>query len=424
MAVSILMGIAMSAVSIVLAIVLVAPIYGDETADLVLVATPCFLMGAIMAVPMSVLRRRLDFARLSIIELASTLIRLGATVGFALSGMDASALVVGYLVGMVAGFVFACLAAPPALPRWRPQEIRELMSYGGPASLASFAWAAFRNGDYAIIGAKLGSAQAGFYWRAYHLAVEYQRKISIVMTQMAFPVLARAAGENEMLALRRRMVIVLTSVLFPLLALLVVLAPTVVPWLFGPQWEPAVVPTQILAGGGAAALVIDTVGSAVMAQGRAKALLGYGIAHFVVYAGAVVLVASRGLSAIAIAASVVHGIFLVVAYQLLMGGRGARALRACWDDLVAATTSCIALAGAAGAVTWLIGPDDVPTLVYLTAVSTAGGVAYLLVLRALFPSAFADLAAVIRRVIPARVLRRLGALGVQLWPRRPSSEAG
>ena len=49
------------------------------------------------------------------------------------------------------------------------------------------------------------------------------------MTQIAFPVLSRTAGTEEMLALRRRMVQLLTVVLFPLLALLVLLAPVARP---------------------------------------------------------------------------------------------------------------------------------------------------------------------------------------------------
>ena len=40
----------------------------------------------------------------------------------------------------------------------------------------------FRNCDYAIIGARLGRAQAGFYWRAFQLAVEYQSKVTLIMS--------------------------------------------------------------------------------------------------------------------------------------------------------------------------------------------------------------------------------------------------
>ena len=59
--------------------------------------------------------------------------------------------------------------------------------------------------------------------------------------------------------------------------------------------------------------MIDAVGSALMAAGRARALLGYGVAHFVVYAGAVFACRSWPV-AVSIAAAVVHVVFLVVAY--------------------------------------------------------------------------------------------------------------
>src|SRR5439155_6113348 len=129
-------------------------------------------------------------------------------------------------------------------------------------------WVGFRNCDYAIVGARLGAVQAGLYFRAYSIAIEYQKKISLVMSAVGFPVLSRAGSAEEMAALRGQMVRLLTIVLFPLLVLLAVLAPVFVPWLFGPAWAPAVVPTQILALGGAATLVIDAVGAALMAQGR------------------------------------------------------------------------------------------------------------------------------------------------------------
>ena len=121
--------------------------------------------------------------------------------------------------------IVAVAFAPPPLPRWRGAAIRDLLHYGGPAAFACFAWAGFRNGDYAIVGARLGAAQAGFYWRGFQLAVEYQGKVSAVMTQMAFPVLARTADADAMFALRRRMVRLLTVVVFPALVLLVLLAP-------------------------------------------------------------------------------------------------------------------------------------------------------------------------------------------------------
>ena len=414
------MGAVLVTVVLVLAELLIRPVFGDETAMLIMVVSPCFLLSSLGAVPSAVLRRRLDFARLSLIDVFATLTRTSATVGLAIAGLDAAALVLGYLAGLVVGVAMACAFAPPPLPRWRRREISELLPYGGPATVASLAWTGFRNGDYAIIGATLGPAQAGFYWRAYQLAVEYQKKVSAVMGQMAFPVLARTAGKEEMLALRRRMVRLLTVILFPLLALLVLVAPVAIPWLFGPQWEPAVLPAQILAAGGAATLVIDAVGPALMAEGRAKALLGYGVGHFVTYAGAVLAVASHGIAAVAIAASAVHGVFLLVAYQLMLGGRVRDAVRSLWDDVRAATLACAGLVAAAGSTEWALREMATPALVHLTAVTAVAAAAYLLVLRVAFPDASGDLGRLVRRVVPARLLERVGP---PLVARRSSSAA-
>jgi len=395
-------GLALGALTVLVALLAVRPLFDEQTAMLMIGTTPAFLFGAVFAAPMAVLRRRLDFRRLSIVDLATSATRALATLALALIGLNAAALVFGNLAALGLGLVLALCFAPVPLPRWRPKAMRELLSYGGPASLATVAWAGFRNGDYVIIGATLGSALAGIYWRAYQLAVEYQRKVAIAMTQIAFPVLSRTAGMEEMLVLRQRMVQLLAVVLFPLLALLLVLAPVVIPWLFGPAWEPAVVPTQILVAGGASTLVIDACGSALMAAGRARTLLGYGVAHFVVYIGAVLALVQFGLPAVAIGGAVVHTVFLGVAYIVLLRGQVQSPLRVLWQDLAPALVACLGLVVVAGPVYLGLTGVDAPTLLCIAAVSLAGGVAYLATLRLLYPAPAGDLRRAIARLLPSR----------------------
>ena len=95
-------------------------------------------------------------------------------------------------------------------------------------------------------------------------------------------------------------------------------------------------PTQILAGAGAATVVIDAVGTVLMAAARTRALLGYGVAHFAVYVGAVLFASRWGLAGVSIAAVTVHVIFLVVAVRLLLHGRPERTLSFLWGDISAA----------------------------------------------------------------------------------------
>ena len=402
-------GLPMMGLTLAAAALVVEPVFGGEVATLIAVTSPYFLIGAVYALPMAVLRRSLDFRRLSIVELSLNASRVLFSLALAIAGLDASALVLGSLGGIAVALVIAFRFAPVPGPRWRPDAMRELLPYGGPAALATFAWAGFRNGDYAIVGATLGTAQAGLYWRAYQLAVEYQRKISVAMIQVAFPVLARTRGRSELLVLRRRMVHLVTVAIFPLLACLALLAPTVVPWLFGPAWEPAVLPTQILTLGGVAALMTDACGSALMALGRARALLGYGVAHFAVYAGAVVLVAPHGLLAVAAAAAIVHLVFLRVAYEILLRSMEVSPLRTLAGDVLPAGASCAALLAAGIPASVVAAQAELPAGARIALVAICALAAYAVVLRAGFPGAARDLGGAVARVLP--VARARAVLG-------------
>ena len=391
-------------VTLVLSYFVFDPIFGSETALLAAATAPFYLLGAIYAAPNAVLRRALDFRRLSMVELLSSTVRAFATLGLAILGLNASALVFGSLASLAAAVALALVFAPVPWPRWRPKEMRDLLTFGGPASLASVAWAGFRNGDYAVIGATLGPAMAGIYWRAYQLAVEYQRKITIAMAQIAFPVLARTAGVEQMLALRQRMVQLLAVVLFPLLAVLFLVAPTLVPWMYGSQWDAAVTPTQILVIGGASTLMIDACGSALMAVGRARTILGFGVAHFVFYVGTVLAVVHLGLTAVAIGGAVIHTLFLCVAYWVLLQGLVKNPLKVLWEDAAPALVSCVALVAVALPLNRLFESASWPALPHMLGVAAAGGVAYMVVLRLLFPASSRDLHGVLRKLVPDRIL--------------------
>lgn len=409
-ALALLIGAALTIIGLVLCVVLVDPIFGHETAQMVAWTTPWFLLGATVALPQAMLRRDLDFRKLSMLTLAQSAGRSGVTIILAAGfGLDGPALVFGSLAGILAMTVLGFAFQPVPFPRWRGDAIRDLLPYGGPASLACFCWAGFRNGDYAIVGARLGAAQAGFYWRGYQLAVEYQSKLSSMMTQMAFPVLARTTGADELFAMRRRMVQLLTTVSFPLLGGLVILAPTLIPWLFGPAWEPAVLPTQILAGAGASSVVIDAVGAVLMATGRSRAMLGYGVAHFAFYIVAVLIGSRWGLTGVSIASVASHAVFLVVAYQVMLRGRDEPVLSFLWHDLRAGAVGVAVMAAVAVPVNVAVGDAGAPAFVHLAIVGAVAGVVYLLAVWRLFPAAWTDLSTLLRRVLPSGPVARLTA---------------
>lgn len=400
MALGLIFGLGLTAVTLVASSLVVAPIFGARTAMFVRLMSPLCLISAASTVPTATLRRRMDFRRLSEMEVISTLVRVSVSIGLALAGLGGVALVLGLLANAVTMAVIGWISAPAPLPRLHLKAARELLGYGLPASMAAVSWVGFNNVDYAIIGARLGALQTGLYFRAYTLAIEYQKKISVVMNQVGFPVLSRTRNAGEMTDMHRQMVRLMTILLFPLLVLLAVVAPVLVPFMLGPQWAGAVVPVQILAIGGASTLVIDAAGTVLMATGRTKALLGFGIGHFAAYGLAVYLVVPHGIVAVAIAAAVVHTSFLVVAYTLMLRGSPERPLPRLWNDIAPAVVSCLGLAAVIVPVNLGLSAAHIPAIAQLTVIGLVAAPPYLLTLRICFPAAWRSQRAILARTLP------------------------
>ncbi len=396
----------------VLADVVVQPVFGAPAAELVRLSTPMYLLAAFGAVPVAVLRRKLDFRRLSQIELVASVGRsVGPLVFVVVFGMQGAGLVLGGLVAGTIATAVTCIWSPPPLPRLRRREARDILAYGSFGSVAAICWAGFANGDYAVLNAKLGAAAAGMYWRSYTLAVEYQRKVTVVTNTVGFPMLSRAEDMRAVAALRRRMVRMMSVVMFPLLLGLAVTAPVLIPFVFGRTWLPAIVPTQVLCAAGAVTLVIEAAGSALMALGRARSVLLYGFAHFVVYVGTVILVAHLGLTAVAIDAATIHGAFLIVMYAMVLRGTGERTLSGLWRDIGPALRCCAVMAAAMLAVDFPCAQEGVPTIPRLAAIASVGVVSYVATLRVVSPASWGDVLALAKRLLPERVVRSLQLLG-------------
>ena len=169
-------------------------------------------------------------------------------------------------------------------------------------------------------------------------------------------------------------------------------------------------PTQILAIGGAATLVTDTAGVALAASGRSKAMLGFGVGHFAVYALAVWFVAPQGIAAVAIVAAVVHTIFLLVSYAVMLFHTPEPTLRRLASDVAPATVASLVLATVAVPLNIALASSHAPVPAEVMAVALAGLLAYVMLLRGAFPRAWRLLLDGVRRIVPfdrlSRAVRR------------------
>jgi len=231
-----------------------------------------------------------------------------------------------------------------------------------------------------------------------------------VMMQIAFPVYSRLSSREEMRVLHERAARVHAAVIFPLLASLVVLAPVVVPFVFGPAWKPAVLPAQVLSGAGMVAAVLTGYPQVMLAVGRPRTLLKFNLAVLATYATAVWIAVGHGLIAVSIAVVVVYMLVLLAAYRFLLGPQLGITVRRLIPGLGPAVTGCAALLAVCMPLRVLLEPL-LPRILTIGIVGSVGLLVYAMVLRTAFRSTWNDLLTLVVKVVP-----QLGGRGRNLRP--------
>jgi lipopolysaccharide exporter len=400
---SIAAGLVLSAATWIAAPLLATPLFGERTGELVQLAAPLFAIAAVSAVSRSLLWRALDFRGISLIETGALALGSVVAVALALTGMEGEAIVLGAIAGSVAASAMFLIVVRPVRPRWHGEHLRQIVGFGGPASGAGLLHVAITNVDYTILAARLSSAQVGFYWRAFQLGVVYQDKISGVMMRLAFPVYSRTRDLAELGRLHERATRVHAAVVVPLLAVLIVTAPVLIPWVFGPDWGPSVLPAQILAVAGMIAAILTGFAQVLLAAGRPRELLWFNVVLLAVYAGAVFATVGQGIVAVAIAVVAVYVAQLVAVYAVLFRKVVGIPVSRMVSDLAPAVVGGLALLAVGFPLARVMREASLPPALIVTTVGAAGLLVHAAVLRGFFPAVWGDLTALARRVLPARL---------------------
>ena len=375
------------------------PLFGEATSELFRLFAPAFAIAGVQIVPLARLQRRLQFRRIGVVEVVGVFVSSVTSIGLAIAGMGAKAYVIGVIAGLVAATIGYLQGTSLVMPRWRPRQMRELLGFGLPATAAGFAGVWYRNIDYMILGARLPTRVVGFYYRAFTIGVEYERRLSGIVSRVAFPVYARTLDPTRRLALRLRIVRLNATIVYPLLAVFIAIAPVLVPWLFGERWAPAVVPSQILAVAGMASCVRSLTGPSVLAAGRPRQLFWFSLAETLLYGGTVWLASAHGLTIVCVAVACFQIASLVLSYVILLHSTVGVARTQLIRDIGPALVASAPLLLVATVMRHLLtGVVPVPVVVILCGGVGAG--VYIATLRVVSASAWADVMLLIRPMLP------------------------
>ncbi|MFO7768984.1 MAG: lipopolysaccharide biosynthesis protein [bacterium] len=201
-----------------------------------------FFLGGMAAQPHALLRRRLEFRKIGVSDVAGKVVGLAVGLGVALVGGSYWALVANVLVASSVRLLFVFrYSRITILPPQRGTGIAPMVRMGGWYVGFSFLNYIARHLDDILVGRFLGSAVLGIYARAYRLYLLPQSLVTGILGKVSLPVLSRMAGEDDRFT-HAYLELVQVTVLTACTAggWLAVLAPEVILIVLGDQWMEAV----------------------------------------------------------------------------------------------------------------------------------------------------------------------------------------
>lgn len=252
------------------------------------------LLNGVALVPAALLRRRLEYRRLALLECGGLLCGLAVGVTGALAWRDVWALVAGHVATAAWTAASAWL-----LCGWTPGALRApaRLDHAFNLQLAAYNCLNFISNNACVaLGHRLGStADLGYLNRAQQLyAVGYLSFLSPI-TEVGYSLLCRlrneAAYRDAYIALARRVAVIA----MPYAVLLGLLAEDLVVALLGPAWRPATLVLAVLAPAVLGGAYIGLFAQLMMSQARGRELRRFAVADLALRASGALLGSPFGI---------------------------------------------------------------------------------------------------------------------------------
>lgn len=199
-------------------------------------------------IQINLLKKKLDFKTLSIVNMVTSIISLIITLCMAYSGMGVWALVARHLVAAFLTALFLWFYV-----KWRPimmfswKSFKELFSFGFYMFLSHLVTNISTQIQGLLIGKVYNPSTMGYYTKAYNTETLASKSISQVLTQVTYPLYAEV--QDNLPALQnmvKRLTMTVAYITFPLLFILLLVAKPLFVLLYTDRWLLSVPYFQIL----------------------------------------------------------------------------------------------------------------------------------------------------------------------------------
>lgn len=283
---------------------LVAAFYGEPRVTGLVAAFGLQIMAyGLGAQHLALLTRRMQFARLAAIDVASAVLGLAVSIAWTFIDRSYWALFAGTLTSAVLPTLcyWASSQWRPGLPR-KVDGISELINFG--AGITGFNFANFfaRNLDNVLIGKYWGEAQLGLYDRAYKLLLFPLTQITNPLSKVMVPALSRLTDEpGRYRSAYLRVMPLILLVALPGVAFATAMSDILIPFVLGEQWRESSAIFLALGFAGLLQPLNNPAGWLFISQGRSGDFMRWGIVTAVTSVLAFVIGLPYGALGVAIA---------------------------------------------------------------------------------------------------------------------------
>jgi len=282
----------------------VASLYGEpEVAPLLMALSASFMVSALGSTQQSLLLREMAFKKTETLGVIAAFVGMAASVGFAIAGTGAWAIIVQQIV----------TAAVSSLLLWRAGSWRPRLRFSRTSAKDLWSFSSFlvghrllyyvhANADRFIIGRFLGTAALGAYAVAYNIMLQPLAKVTGPVQRVLAPAFSRMQDEPERIAAAwARATRLVGMIAMPALAGVVVVAPDLVPVVLGDKWNAAIPVIQIIAWVGIVQAVQGVNVDILMARDRTSTLFRYTIVFCTAHTAAFLIGVNWGIVGVAVA---------------------------------------------------------------------------------------------------------------------------
>jgi O-antigen/teichoic acid export membrane protein len=366
-----------------------------------------FILSSLSSVQVAILRRGLAFKELALREILAIVVSGIIGVILAFLGFGVWSLVAQDLV-----YLFVGVAVLWSVSNWRPglrfskKVFFELTSFG--INIVGMNILNFLNthADDVLIGYFLGPTLLGFYTIAYKLFGTMKDLLASVTNAVAFPTFSRLQDEPERMRRAFYQALYYTSLMaFPAFIGMLIIAPELIPALFGPQWMLSIPVLQALTLIGILHSILYFHDSLIIALGKPSWRLGMTFLNAVSNVIAFAIAVPWGIVAVAVV-YVIRG-YLLWPIDIWMVHRLAHiSVRTYFHQFFVPFLSSLAMTAIIFGLKYLIG-NVVNLQLQLVIYVFAGVISYMTVVQLLAPSLRQQLLILVQLALPERYLLRI-----------------